>query len=241
MSSRFVLFALLSSIFFTSTLAHYPAGNQRHQHYARQMATPTFEPLNRRSSTPTIARRSALPSLARRSATPTLSRRDALQRRYEFEAHMRRRQAPSPVPSGMLGRRQAPSAVPSGLLNFRRSLPSASPLPAGMRRSATDQSAWDAMEALSRERRSFRERLDEEFYYETNAKRIKRGANPLPPRGFSLKEVGGTLRYLPDQKPSQTIKPDEANETQDAELRTAGETRFAPGLPDVGEFVTPSS
>ncbi|GAA6015736.1 hypothetical protein JCM11491_002461 [Sporobolomyces phaffii] len=139
----------------------------------------------------------------------------------------------------MLNRRQAPSPVPSGALNRRQGIPS--PLPSGRKRSTDEQSNWDIMHALSKERRSFKERVEIEHYFETNAKRIKRGAHPLPPRGFSLQEVGGTLRYLPDQKPSQTIKPVETEETQEAVVRTGSETRFKPALPNLGESVTPSS
>jgi hypothetical protein len=53
-----------------------------------------------------------------------------------------------------------------------------------------------------------------------NLETDKQRSIALPPRGFSLQEVGGTLRYLPDQKPSQTIKPDETEETQEAVVRT---------------------
>ncbi|GAA5834136.1 hypothetical protein JCM3766R1_004469 [Sporobolomyces carnicolor] len=239
MSPRVFLLAIFSSLFFSSTFAHYAAGdNQRHQHFARQLATPTYEPLNRRSATPTPHRTSATPTLARRSATPALSRRDALQRRYDFESYLKRRQAPSPIPSGMLNRRQAPSPVPSGMLN-RRGVPSA--LPSARKRSPEEQSNWDIMYELSRERRSYGGTVDEGYYFETNARRIKRGANPLPPRGFSLQEVGGTLRYLPDQKPSQTIKPEDTEETHEAVVRTGTETRFKPALPNLGEAVTPSA
>ncbi|GAA5993899.1 hypothetical protein JCM5350_000115 [Sporobolomyces pararoseus] len=195
------------------------------------MATPTFEPLVRRSATPTSAGRSATPTLARRSATPAVSRRDALQQRYDFESYLKRRQAPSPLPSGMLNRRQAPSPLPSGLFN-RRSLPSNLP---PVRRGAEEQSESDMLQEFSSEP-SF-----DEGYFETNAKRIKRGASPLPPRGFSLQEVGGTLRYLPDQKPSQTIKPEDTEETQDPLVRGGSETRFKPALPDLGDSLSPSA
>ncbi|GAA5901358.1 uncharacterized protein JCM6883_000188 [Sporobolomyces salmoneus] len=221
MPSRFILFAILSSLFFSSSFAHYPGpNNHHHEHYARQLATPTYEPLHRRSATPTSGHHSATPTLARRSATPVLSRRDGLQRRYDFESYLKRRQAPSPLPSGMLNRRQAPSPLPSGMLN-RRQAPS--PMPsATWKRSAEEQSNWDMMYELSRERRSYGETVDEGYYSETNARRIKRGGNPLPPRGFSLQEVGGTLRYLPDQKPSQTVKPDSEETGDAAVVRTGG-------------------
>ncbi|GAA5966911.1 hypothetical protein JCM3765_001297 [Sporobolomyces pararoseus] len=133
------------------------------------MATPTFEPLVRRSATPTSPGRSATPTLARRSATPVVSRRDTLQQRYDFESYLKRRQAPSPLPSGMLNRRQAPSPLPSGLFN-RRSLPSnLSPV----RRGTEDQSEWDTMHELSSDV-SF-----DDGYFETNAKRIKRGVKRM--------------------------------------------------------------
>lgn len=158
MSTRFLLFAVIGSLFFTSSLAHYPANQQAHQHYARQqVGSPVFPPPSRRSATPTLARRSATPVLAKRSATPTLSAlRASLQRRYEYENLLAKRQAPSPLPSGMLNRRQAIS----------------SPLPSARKRSPDEQSDWDTMYALSRERRSWRAQVEED---ETNARRIKRG------------------------------------------------------------------
>lgn len=87
----------------------------------------------------------------------------------------------------------------------------------------------------------------------------------LPPRGFSLKSVGGTLRFLPDQKPSQTIKLKDAENSQDAVVRTGepelpsskkvrtetdfslsfldqgAETRFKPATPNIGAAVVPSA
>lgn len=183
MPFRFILFAILSSLFFSSSFAHYPGpNNHHHEHYARQLATPTYEPLHRRSATPTSGHHSATPTLARRSATPVLSRRDGLQRRYDFESYLKRRQAPSPLPSGMLNRRQAPSPLPSGMLN-RRQAPS--PMPsATWKRSAEEQSNWDMMYELSRERRSYGETVDEGYYSETNARRIKRGGNRESPSVF---------------------------------------------------------
>jgi len=123
----------------------------------------------------------------------------------------------------MLNRRAAPSALPSA-----------------RKRSPEEQSNLDLMYELAKERRSLGELGDDGYYFETNANRIKRGVNreltvtlisssvrrsyttrtALPPRGFSLQEVGGTLRYLPDQKPSQTIKPEDTEETHEAVVRT---------------------
>ncbi|GAA5926671.1 uncharacterized protein JCM15063_000339 [Sporobolomyces koalae] len=259
MSTRLLLFAFISSFFLAPTLAHYSAGNQqRHQHYARQLDTPTYEPLHRRSATPTVPH-TATPSLARRSASPAVSRRDALQRRHDFESYLHRRGVPSAVPSGMLNRRGVPSAVPSGMLN-RRGVPSA--LPSSRKRGVDEQSNLEIVHMLAKERKTFKERQElEAFFTETNAQRIKRGLHPLPPHGFELREAGGTIRYLPAQSeevhpaadmtyrqegislvgPSPMAGSEPAEATQQTATRTQGETHFKASIPNLDRTLDPSS